>query len=54
MRDAEVAEVGDERAGAGEPEAGGQLEPVGRAKLRGELAHVARLRITIDRDMTST
>ncbi len=54
MGDAEVPEVGHERAGRREAETGGQLEPVGRAELGAGVAHATRLRITSERDGTST
>ena len=55
VRDAEVAQVRDERARVGEPEVGGELETVGGPQLdRVARAHVARFSITTDRAITLT
>src|SRR5205807_294231 len=54
MRDAEVAQVRDERTGGGEAERRGQLQAVGRAELGGGRAHATRFRTTTDLAVTLT
>src|SRR5438067_11269339 len=52
MRDAEVAQVGDQPPRRLEPESGGQLETVGGSELG--TAQATRFRITIECAITST